>query len=114
MLGGIATFGGSARVLSAQQMGAGRIIARSRHRRDRGFARAFGAMEILTGHGDHGLWVEHVCNQHPDAHVSPSLAKRRLMEQPNGLLGERGHRANIWRGTTCCVSQTDEDAALLS
>lgn len=46
-------------------------------------------VRILTRHGDHGLWVEHVCNQHPDAHVRPSLAKRRLLEQPNGLLGER-------------------------
>src|SRR6185312_6475693 len=40
-------------------------------------------VRILTGHGDHGLWVEHVCNQHPDAHVRPSLAER-LMEQPKG------------------------------
>jgi threonine dehydrogenase-like Zn-dependent dehydrogenase len=42
-------------VLSAKQMGAGRIIAMSRHERRQALAREFGATDIVTGRGDEGV-----------------------------------------------------------
>src|SRR6478609_633614 len=42
-------------VLSAKQMGAGRIIAMSRHESRQKLARAFGATDIVTERGDEGV-----------------------------------------------------------
>ncbi len=42
-------------VLSARQMGAGRIIAMSRHQRRQKLAREFGATDIVTQRGDEGV-----------------------------------------------------------
>jgi threonine dehydrogenase-like Zn-dependent dehydrogenase len=42
-------------VLSARQMGAGRIIAMSRHETRQRLARAFGATDIVTERGDEGI-----------------------------------------------------------
>src|SRR5207248_274054 len=42
-------------VLSAKQMGAGRIIAMSRHERRQKLAREFGATDIVTERGDEGV-----------------------------------------------------------
>jgi threonine dehydrogenase-like Zn-dependent dehydrogenase len=42
-------------VLSAKQMGAGRIIAMSRHKTRQKLAREFGATEIVTERGDEGI-----------------------------------------------------------
>src|SRR5689334_2423747 len=42
-------------VLSAKQMGAGRIIAMSRHQRRQKLAREFGATDIVTERGDEGI-----------------------------------------------------------
>ena len=45
-------------VLSAQQMGAERIIAMSRHEQRQQLAREFGATDIVTERGDDGVAVE--------------------------------------------------------
>jgi len=42
-------------ILSARQMGAGRIIAMSRHESRQKLAREFGATDIVTGRGDEGV-----------------------------------------------------------
>src|SRR5207302_2211143 len=42
-------------VLSAQQMGAARIIAMSRHEKRQNLAREFGATDIVTERGDDGV-----------------------------------------------------------
>jgi threonine dehydrogenase-like Zn-dependent dehydrogenase len=42
-------------VLSAKQMGAGRIVAMSRHERRQKLAREFGATDIVTERGDEGV-----------------------------------------------------------
>ena len=42
-------------VLSAKQMGAGRIIAMSRHEKRQKLAREYGATDIVTEHGDEGI-----------------------------------------------------------
>jgi threonine dehydrogenase-like Zn-dependent dehydrogenase len=42
-------------VLSAKQMGAGRIIAMSRHEKRQNLARAFGATDIVVERGDEGV-----------------------------------------------------------
>src|SRR5262249_59015018 len=42
-------------VLSAKQMGAGRIIAMSRHESRQRFAREFGATDVVTERGDQGV-----------------------------------------------------------
>ena len=42
-------------VLSAKQMGAGRIIAMSRHESRQKLAREFGATDIVTERGDEGV-----------------------------------------------------------
>src|SRR5712692_11395973 len=50
-------------LLSAKQMGAGRIIAMSRHDSRQKLAREFGATDIVTEHGDEGVArIKHLTN----------------------------------------------------